>query len=240
MNPRNLLLTGVIVAAGLVTVYYFVRPDAPSLSAVQVIDIKDKAAELRIGELETQLRAVQKQLELNEQARAEASPVDRNVGSPEPSAKTAMTNLELAPQSPRPTVDSTENELDALAAIEAEERQIRKARQTLDEQLASEEVDTQWSNSVMMTLKEAWTEPTFTGSQIDSIDCRSTLCRINISNRDSTSDEAFGDSYWSVPPFTQGPSFYNRIENADGSTSWTIYVARERHELSILRKRDPS
>lgn len=97
MNPRNLLLTGVIVAAGLATVYFFVRPDAPSLSAVQVADVKDKAAELRIGELETQLRAVQEQLERNEQARAAASPVDRYVGSPEPSAKMAMTNLELAP-----------------------------------------------------------------------------------------------------------------------------------------------
>jgi hypothetical protein len=95
---------------------------------------------------------------------------------------------------------------------------------------ASETRDQAWSATARLRLSEAVTRLLPEGSGVRDIDCRSTLCRIELSHSDPNAERGFMEKAIHDPEggFGNGPGYVSRSEPAaDGTFVEVIYLARE-------------
>ncbi|WP_437607348.1 hypothetical protein WMF20_42030 [Sorangium sp. So ce834] len=124
---------------------------------------------------------------------------------------------------------------DAEEAEEAAPRRTREewARDVVDHYTsfhAREADDPAWSSRTEAEMATVLREAELEGSSLDSVDCQSTVCRLELSHAGQDSQAHFLQHIPQQPPFDTA-GFYHRVDTPDGASRTVLYVARAGHEL---------
>jgi len=102
--------------------------------------------------------------------------------------------------------------------------------------LRAESVDREWSAAMQTRLQEFFRSDMAVGSSMQHVECRSTMCRIEIASQSKTARETFMQGVSSMsPPNSQG---FAHIDT-DESLEFVVYITRDNHQLPSLEK-DPA
>lgn len=160
-----------------------------------------------VAELRADLRRVQQALEARGDAPASAAPA------------------------PEEDEEPADPELHSAAEIAEEQQQLETHAQTIESSLAAETVDSAWSGRTADRILEIFTGDELGGAALQDIDCRATLCRVEVRHR----DEAKLREFQRLFPFKVAEVLprlmMHRVDNADGSITTYLYLARQGHRL---------
>ncbi|MGH8537387.1 MAG: hypothetical protein ACREXM_13215 [Gammaproteobacteria bacterium] len=136
-----------------------------------------------------------------------------------------------AAPAPEDDVDLADPEAQFTAEIAEEQQQIQAYAQRIEASLEAEPVDSAWSGSTADRIREVFTGDELADASLQDIDCRATLCRVEVQHR----DEAKLREFQRLFPFKVSQVLprlmMHRIENADGSITTNLYLARQGHRL---------
>ncbi len=121
----------------------------------------------------------------------------------------------LAPQDDEDPADPEAQ----LAAEIANEQQMEAYAQTIEASLHGETVDSAWSGSTADRILEVFTGDELAGASLQDIDCRTTLCRVEVQHRDEAKLRQFQLLFPSKVSQVLPRLMMYRIENADGSVT---------------------
>jgi hypothetical protein len=130
-----------------------------------------------------------------------------------------------SPQSNRAPVEITP----AAMAISPREALLRRAKQ-FEDALKQEAIDPQWSAQYEAVVKSAFERRQ--GSHLESIQCRSTLCKATVKHDSLDARQEFSDML-GPEPFTGG-SFYYPAE--EGTLTSIAYLGRPGMPFQIPRQ----
>lgn len=100
----------------------------------------------------------------------------------------------------------------------------QQVAQGLDEHLITEPVDAQWSASMQTRFDELFAAEALAGSHVGAVDCRTTLCRLDVSFDDPSRRVALVNQVSDLlEPNAQG---FAHIED-DGDLEIQIYLSRQ-------------
>lgn len=138
---------------------------------------------------------------------------------------------ETAAPAPEEDEDLANPEAQLAAEIAEEQQQIQAYAQMIEASLEAETVDSAWSVSTADRIRDVFTGDALAGASLQDIDCRATLCRVEVQHR----DEAKLREFQRLFPFKVSQVLPNlmmhRIENADGSITTYLYLARQGYRL---------
>lgn len=187
-----------------------------SMGALGIADLRSEVALLRsdLSEVRGQLRRLM-QTSSSSAASTKAAPKQP---------------LDTAQDSSVPLSEQELQEEEANA-IE-EERQGSFARmQAAEAALRQETTDAVWSAQAMDTIRSAMENDGLAGTVLQDIECRATLCRMEVVHADPTMQSVFeNDVRFEVARFLPRAMMHSE-ERFDGTISATIYFAREGHDL---------
>lgn len=136
-----------------------------------------------------------------------------------------------AAPAPEDDQDVADPEAQVAAEIAEEQQQIQAYAQTIEASLEAETVDSAWSGSTADLIREVFAADELAGASLQDIDCRATLCRVEVQHRDEAKLRKFQHLF----PFRVSQVLprlmMHRIENADGSITTYLYLARQGHRL---------
>jgi len=101
-----------------------------------------------------------------------------------------------------------------------------QAPQVLEEMLAGDERDEEWTGSVLEEGDVALKDAVLSGTRIHEVDCRATLCRITFSHDDQASFDLFNKQGPDVGPWTGGDQFGGAVDLPGGGLGTYIYFVR--------------
>ena len=127
-----------------------------------------------------------------------------------------------------------------LQSVEQEQNIVEKehnrslARMEASETtLQQEPVDNNWSMHTAETIQESLESTEFTGTAVQDVECRSTLCRLEIIHNDLENQEIF-HRHFSLKVGQILPKMVVHSEQQDnGEISSMIYMARSGHGLPV-------
>ncbi len=139
----------------------------------------------------------------------------------------------LQKNAPEQTTSQQTRSSDAghIHRTEQERVQRREARvMDLDTSLNSESIDETWQASAQMKINEVIDGTQLAGTDLVDLDCRDTLCKLEVSHHDETALEEFEENFahqlaWNTSRFS------TTEQGADGRVYHTIYLSREGHAL---------
>ncbi|MGH8593313.1 MAG: hypothetical protein ACREV3_05505 [Gammaproteobacteria bacterium] len=116
-------------------------------------------------------------------------------------------------------------------AAEEEKREVEERMQALESSLQNEPLDSDWSPQAREQITEVFASKELAETSLEHIECRSTLCRVEVEHDDLRKRREF--ELWF--PFKVAeilPRIAMRyVENDNGSSGTIIYLAREGHRL---------
>ncbi|KAF0192690.1 MAG: hypothetical protein FD165_460 [Gammaproteobacteria bacterium] len=121
---------------------------------------------------------------------------------------------------------------DALAVIDRAD--IDKMQRALENRLSGEPYDARWAPEAQDSLTTALQQPTFTGSQLIDIDCRTTLCRLGVDHDSVDAEREFLHRFIGAAGLDDAEAFYRREEGPDGNVRMTFYLSRDGRRLHSL------
>jgi hypothetical protein len=119
----------------------------------------------------------------------------------------------------------------AAAVAEEERRRVEERMQALETSLQSEPLNRSWSIQVSEQITQAFASEELAGISLDHVECRSTLCRVEVTHDDPMRRGEF--EIWF--PFKVAQFLprlvMRRVDNDDGSSSTVVYTARQGYRL---------
>jgi hypothetical protein len=102
-----------------------------------------------------------------------------------------------------------------------------------DDLIEADPLDTAWAGPAEKSLTGALSGEAFRGSTVAAVQCRSTLCRIEVSHADGAAQDAFLPAAMSRPEL-DSRGLAQRIEDPDHPErrSTVIFLARQGHPLA--------
>ena len=110
---------------------------------------------------------------------------------------------------------------------EEELAQARRQLEILDSAMLAETIDSQWANGAQLAVAEVFQDGEIPGVQLTNIECRTTLCRLELFLDGSMSPEASFRNLVHIAPWP-GQSLVNTVE--EGGVA-EVYLAREGYSL---------
>jgi len=132
---------------------------------------------------------------------------------------------------PEDDEDLADPEAQLAAEVVLEQQQIQTYAQTIEASLEAETVDSAWSGSTSQIIGEAFTGEELAGASLQDIDCRSTLCRVEVQHRDEAKLQEFQRLFPLKVSQALPRMMMHRIDNADGSITTYLYLARQGYRL---------
>jgi hypothetical protein len=110
----------------------------------------------------------------------------------------------------------------------------------LEQTLSAERVDVAATNTIAQGLTQALGgNPELAGNQLIDAQCRATLCRIAVLQRNDEDVDSFLGNVGTLPGLENTETYWQRTLNADGSSVMTMYVARQGHKLPEYQMHAP-
>lgn len=144
--------------------------------------------------------------------------------APEPAPLAAEAHP-ARPVSPRPTTRPV--------AQPTREQAVTAAVGRLDAALAHEPADGRWFSQVERDVRALLASPNGHGGRLQSLACKSSLCRVEVSHGDLETQEAFLERLTYLAPF-DSEGLIRRVVAADGTQRTVVYFARQGHRLPAL------
>lgn len=177
----------------------------------EAVDLRSEVALLR-SDLE-----MQRQLRQLAQSASQTQLSAKPSGAEEPADAVVLSEQELR-----------EQEADAIEA----ENQRSLARMAAGEAaLQQESADGVWSIQAAEALREVLASEALSGTTVQDIDCRSTLCRLQVVHDNREQQALFEHDFRFKVGQLLPRMMMHSEEQTDGTISATIYLAREGHEL---------
>jgi hypothetical protein len=175
-------------------------------------DLRSQVALLR-----SDLAKVQRQLRQLAQSASQAQRSAKPSGAEEPADAVVLSEQELREQEADMIEAENQRSLARMAAGEAA--------------LQQESADGVWSIQAAEALREALANEALSGTTVQDINCRSTLCRLQVVH-DNREQQALFEHDFSFKVGQLLPRMMTHSEEqTDGTISATIYLAREGNEL---------
>ena len=125
----------------------------------------------------------------------------------------------------------SEDELDEAALAEQEQASWEEYMNLVETGLQYEQTDVQWSSKAKAEIENAFTTQELAGASVTDIECRSTLCRIEVAHVDRQPLAEFEILLPKTLAHILPQALMERVELEDGSTSTLIYLARDGYDL---------
>ena len=103
----------------------------------------------------------------------------------------------------------------------------------LDAAMAGEPADGRWFSQVERDVRALLASPNGHGGRLQSLACKSSLCRVEVSHGDLETQEAFLERMTYLAPF-DSEGLVRRVTGADGTQRTVVYFARQGHRLPAL------
>ena len=111
-----------------------------------------------------------------------------------------------------------------------ESQKIGETLYALDLRLNRESDDVTWSQKTAMAITTLLHSAGMERSRIQSTNCHSTLCRVEVKHEDVNAQGQFTDQLPLEPPF-DGEMVVHRVDDGLSAPHTLIYVARQGHSL---------
>lgn len=129
------------------------------------------------------------------------------------------------------TEDASGEDARIVQALDHDRNEQAERLQAIEAALNAEPVDPSWSEQSGTLIQRALQQKSFADAEVGQVDCRTTLCRVELSVADSDDIEDLGLRF----PLAVGASLpgmtLHRTENDDGSATAVIYLTREGHDF---------
>ncbi|MDH5731816.1 MAG: hypothetical protein OEZ58_22770, partial [Gammaproteobacteria bacterium] len=109
---------------------------------------------------------------------------------------------------------------------QAAEQQMQQQIQLLDDALAAEAYDPDWSLSAQSELNTAFLAENMASIHLNNVECKATICKLDIT---PPSDQALEDSFRRISSLKWPGSGFIYMDNASGNV--TLYLAKEGHSI---------
>jgi hypothetical protein len=171
--------------------------------------------------LRADMAAVQRRL--NELARraVEAEQVGVAHGSAVPDGMPAL--------DPRASLAAAAAERQRLEA-ESEQRIVAQTEAN-EAALQKETEDSAWSGEAYDLINSAVAAEDLAGTSLHDVECRATLCRIEVTHKDPQAGSAFELQFIMAVAQLLPRAMLRAVENEDGSISTVLYLARDGHDF---------
>lgn len=184
--------------------------EVPGLT--EVADLRSQVALLR-----SDLAKVQRQLRHLVQSASQAQLSVKPSGAEEPADAVVLSEQELREQEADMIEAENQRSLAHMAAGEAA--------------LQQESADDVWSSQAMDALGQALGSEEFSSTKVQDMECRTTLCWLEVEHRDKEQQMAFEQQFSFKVGQLLPRMMMHSEEQTDGTISVTIYLAREGHQL---------
>ena len=121
-----------------------------------------------------------------------------------------------------------------LINSEQQKREIEQRQLYLDNVFEQETIDEVWANEASIEVGEVFLKPELVNGQVANVDCRSSLCRMDILVEKMDTQEASNFEIHLLTGLSKsfrGGLKVRQIKNADGTTSLVAYGARTGHKF---------
>lgn len=182
-------------------------------------DLRSEVALLRsdLAEVQQQLRRLARTVQ---SAKSQAVREDKPTGTDETgytAVSAALSEQELREQEAKAIDEDYER---SVARMEAGEAALR-----------SESTDVIWSTQAAEALLAAFQNEELSGTAVRDLECRATLCRVELAHRNPERQLAFEQQFrFKIGTILPRMTMHSE-EQQDGTISATIYLAREGHDL---------
>ncbi|MCQ8105451.1 hypothetical protein NP590_15160 [Methylomonas sp. SURF-2] len=125
------------------------------------------------------------------------------------------------------------DDLEAIAeqALQDAETLHNKRMETISQALTSQAVDYAWAEQAKRTIGEVLEDETFQEAELRHLECRATLCKIELSHGDTGSSQELGMRL-SLALGAELPQMtMQRSANQDGTVSTVLYLARDGYDF---------
>lgn len=129
------------------------------------------------------------------------------------------------------TISLPENEPDEIVLAEREQEQWENYLDFVETGLQQERVDRQWSSMANTEIENVLLNDELGDLSVNDIECRTTLCRIEIVHENSSSMTLFDVLLPQKLAHLLPKSVMSHIQLEDGSTKTVIYLSRDGYEL---------
>jgi hypothetical protein len=106
--------------------------------------------------------------------------------------------------------------------------------EAIEATLRHEPIDATWAAHAADTIDQAIGNNTLDGSILHDLECRSTLCRVEVTNQDPQARFAFELQFLIAVAQLLPRATLRTVENQDGSSSTVLYLARDGHDFPQL------
>jgi len=114
--------------------------------------------------------------------------------------------------------------------LEAESEQHILAQAEANEAaLQAETADTGWSGEARDLIESAVAAQDLAGTSLDDVECRATLCRVEVTHKDRQAQAAFERQFIIAVVQLLPRATRQTVENDDGSSRTVLYLARDGH-----------
>jgi hypothetical protein len=195
-----------------------------------------KAAEKRTSSIEERLDNVELDLE---DLRGRVATIRGTV----PGRSACLPGLEraLAPKAPEAVEKSPpkenpktpERRFTPEEQAAAAERDVQKLRDSIESNFAAQPVDRKWGDSIAADVRAKVGAALREGSELRSIECRASICRLETSHPDEATYQAFVSKSLSSPEFNwQGAMAFAPLRTeSSGEVTWVAYLMRPGYAL---------
>ncbi|EDZ66862.1 hypothetical protein NOC27_189 [Nitrosococcus oceani AFC27] len=129
-------------------------------------------------------------------------------------------------------------EQDMIAAAEEEDYKYRKRMEIMERVFLSENIDPQWSTKTSGLITQHLEKGEQTKTNLEDVDCRATLCRVAVNHQDAAVAEEFQLQFPMQMAEALPQINYLYEQQADGSVSMVMYLARDGYDLPQVTQLD--
>lgn len=97
----------------------------------------------------------------------------------------------------------------------------------IESALSEESVDPRWARETDQTIRTAIAGADFSGTTVETLECRSRLCRLQVGHESERHYEDFSEQFPLLVAQQLPSTVLQSIANADGSRTTVVYMARD-------------
>jgi type I site-specific restriction-modification system R (restriction) subunit len=128
---------------------------------------------------------------------------------------------------------------DSMDFEQLEQAELERAKQiisTLDDEMSNEPYDESWAPEMQETITTTLQNVKFDGTELVSVSCQTSLCRIDVEHDNSDAEEEFLHNFVPSAGYTDTEVYFTRSEEAEGRAFMTYYVSRDGQKMPVLEE----